>query len=166
MTAFERGCRLRIASKSLAVVLSATLTASCLAGQTEPDASGTAFKISAVADEPALGPANERSDRGPAEYAKPHRLAEMERHAPARNIERTMSEALSPPRQRCAAINAAISQAVMDKHGSRALAPAPNAGRYPGSANWATGPKDGQFADKQARLEAEYSNLDCARSAR
>lgn len=65
MTAFERGCRLRIASKSLAVVLSATLTA-----------------------------------------------------------------------------------------------------RYPGSANWATGPKDGQFADKQARLEAEYSNLDCARSAR
>lgn len=158
MTAFERGRGLRIGSKSLAVVLATTLTATCLAGPTEPGAGGAAFKkIGSVTDKPALGPAND---------AKPHRIAEGERHSPARNIERTMSEALSPPRQRCAAINAAISQAVMDKHGSRALPPAYNAGRYPGSANWATGPKDGQFADKQARLEAEYSNLDCARSAR
>jgi hypothetical protein len=96
---------------------------------------------------------------------QPNLSMEADRPAPERNIERVMSEALSPPRQRCAALSAAIGQAVMDKRGSRALAPDVNARRYPGSSNQTPGMNDGGWRDKQARLEAEYSNLGCMRLA-
>ncbi len=131
----------------------------------EPVASGAAFKVSAVAGEQALGLANALFESGLVKYAQPNWIMEVDRRSPERNIERAMSDALSPPRQRCAALNAAISQAVMDKNGSQARAPDLNTRRYSGSANAAPGLNDGRFSDKQARLEAEYTKLGCTRLA-
>lgn len=165
MIVFGRCRSLHTASKPVAVALSATLACACLAGQAESVVGSAAVKGGLVASEQAHVPASAPYESGLVKHAQPNSLVDVDRRSPARNIERAMSEALSPPRQRCAALNAAISQAVMDKSGSRALAPDANAGRYSGFVNKTPGLNDGPFTDKQARLEAEYSKLGCSRVA-
>ncbi|PMS20370.1 hypothetical protein C0Z18_10530 [Trinickia dabaoshanensis] len=130
----------------------------------EPIASGTLFKVGSITGEHALVLANALFESGLVKYAQPNWVIDLDRHAPPeRNIERAMSEALSTPKKRCAALDAAISQAVMDRRGSRTVGPDAHASPGPRSANTALGPNDGRFADKQTSLETEYAKLGCAR---
>jgi len=82
-----------------------------------------------------------------------------------RNVERTISEALAPPRWRCAELRAAINQAAMDAHGSQSMDAAPQFGRSPHAGPTRLPPASVGAIDKRSRLEAEYSQLKCARQA-
>jgi hypothetical protein len=82
-----------------------------------------------------------------------------------RNVERVISEALAPPRWRCAELRAAINQAAMDAHGSQSMNAAPQFGRSPHAGPTRLPPAPVGAIDKRSRLEAEYSQLKCARQA-
>ena len=173
MIAFRCCLSLRTASTpfvlALCTALMSAFPARASSGEAghDADAPVALFNTAAVAREQALDSANAPNERGLARSALPNRTSEIDPpSSPERNIERAMSKALSPPMQRCAALNAAINQAVMDKHGSRAIAPDSNGGWHPRWAPSPPGPSNGRFADKQARLEAEYSKLGCGRSVR
>ena len=82
-----------------------------------------------------------------------------------RNVERTISEALAPPRWRCAELRAAINQAATDARGSQRMDAAPQFGRSPHAGPTRLPPAPVGRIDKRSRLEAEYSQLKCARQA-
>jgi hypothetical protein len=92
-------------------------------------------------------------------------LPELSSAPPHRNVERTISEALAPPRWRCAELRAAINQAAMDARGSQSMDAAPQFGRSPHAGPTRLPPASVGAIDKRSRLEAEYSQLKCARQA-
>lgn len=80
-------------------------------------------------------------------------------------VERAISEALAPPRRRCAELRAAINQAATDANGSRGITAAPSFGRDLHANASRLPPASVGAIDKRSRLEAEYSQLKCARQA-
>lgn len=158
----------------------------------EPIAGGAVFKVASVAGERALDLANALYESGLVRYAQPNWVMDIDgaegadatagTDAPARsvdpvsvaepplaghsrNVERAVSDALAPPRQRCAGLRAAIDQAITDarsSHGARANS---QFGWDRRSGSSMPGPQSGNGGDRRTRLENEYTQLDCARQA-
>lgn len=149
----------------------ALLSAAAAAGLTAPLAgsaktvglapSQRAFEPEARADSKESPSAN-ASAYGSAIVGLPAEHADSPGH---RNVERVISEALAPPRWRCAELRAAINQAAIDARGSQSMDAAPQFGRSPHAGHTRLPPASVGAIDKRSRLEAEYSQLKCARHA-
>lgn len=92
-------------------------------------------------------------------------IAEPPRVEQSRNVERAISDALAPPRQRCAELRAAINQAVTDARSSQGTPAYSQFGWDRRSGAGPSEPPGGSGADRRTRLENEYAQLNCARRA-
>lgn len=152
----------------------------------EPIGAGAVFKVDSVAGEQALDLANALYESGLVKFAQPNWVMNIDRAvAPRaaassvgagslneppnatrnRQVERAISDALAPPRQRCAALRAAINQAATDANGSQGARANAQFGWDRRSGNRMLEPPRTSGTDRRTRLENEYSQLDCARQA-
>lgn len=154
-----RFARAALLSAAAAAGLTAPIAGSAKATETEP--SQRAFAPEAKADSKA-SPSEAVAAQGSAIAGL---QAEYGGSPPQRNVERIISEALAPPRWRCAELRAAINQAANDARSSQSLNAAPQFGRSPHAGYTRLPPAPVGAIDKRSRLEAEYSQLKCARQA-